>query len=140
MKLPPYLVIVLVIAALATVHAAFGQTTSSDEWQRQHQQRQLQQQLDAQRHDLQRLQDAQRRAKRDGYHCEPIPAVRVPAKYPLPMQPTAVPAVPAVPAATTPTQQAARDRYIQRVMSDRTLSHEAKMRLVRPLLGTSSRP
>jgi uncharacterized protein YPO0396 len=127
MKLPPYLAIILLAL---TGPAAHGQATSTAEWQRQHQQRQIQQQLDAQRYELQRLQDAQRRAKRDADYCEPIPAVRVPAKYPLPMQPAAVPTH------ITPAQQLQRDRYVQRVLSDRTLSHEAKMRLVRPMLNT----
>lgn len=129
MKLQHYLAIA---ASILAATAAPGQRLSTAEWRLQQiHQWKTQQQLDAQNQEIQRLQDAQRRAKRDAdYYCEPLPPVRVPAKYPLPMQPAAVPAA-------SSAQQAQRDRFIRSVMADPKLSHEAKMRIVGPLLNAA---
>lgn len=114
------------IALLLALPAAQGQhlTPSSQ----QHELDRQRQQLDQQQQELQRLQAEQQRVRRDAADaCIPIyPHVRVPERYPLPMQPQRPAAAP---------DRTYLDRYVQRVLADPALSHEAKMRIVRPLLG-----
>lgn len=111
MKLPPYLTALL---AVALISPALGQVRIApfriapfrqiQQAQQAQQQAQIQQQLALQRLELQRLAHARRQAERDAeYYCyRPLPRVRVPEKYPLPMQPLRPTAI--VPAPTPRTR------------------------------------
>ena len=128
MKLPSYLTSLLALGILALgilALTASGQGyTPNPAAEASHQRQQLEQQ----RLDIQRLQEEQRRTARAAadacyYTYRPV---KVPERYPSPIQ------TPVAPAAQDRTHI---DRYIQRVMANPTLSHAAKLRIVRPLLG-----